>query len=48
MRDVVFLLIVVGFFALAKAYVLACAAVVGAPPTPDADAHEAGDEEASA
>jgi hypothetical protein len=29
MRDVVFLLIVIGFFAVAVAYVRACAAVVG-------------------
>ena len=35
MRDVVFLLIVVGFFAFAVAYVRACAAVAGDAVAPD-------------
>lgn len=40
MRDVLFVLVVIGFFALATLYVRACAAVVGA----DADASEPVDE----
>lgn len=35
MRDVVFLVIVIGFFAVAVAYVRACAAVVGEPSATD-------------
>ena len=38
MRDVVFLLIVIGFFAVAVAYVRACAAVAGEVVAPDVDA----------
>jgi hypothetical protein len=42
MRDVVFLVIVIGFFAVAVAYVRACAAVVGEAPVTEvaADADE--------
>ncbi|MGH9084531.1 MAG: hypothetical protein ACRDYW_03665 [Acidimicrobiales bacterium] len=40
MRDVVFLLIVVGFFAVAAAYVRACAAIAGEAVLPDVDADE--------
>jgi hypothetical protein len=37
MRDVVFLLIVIGFFAVAVAYVRACAVIAGEAVAPDAD-----------
>ena len=40
MRDVVFLLIVIGFFALAAAYVRACTAVAGAAVVPAIDPDE--------
>ena len=43
MRDVVFLLIVIGFFAAAVAYVRGCVALVGEAPAVDA-----GDEAAEA
>lgn len=48
MRDVLFLLLAVGFFALAAAYVRACAAVAGiddtdlAAPVEDGDGVESG------
>jgi hypothetical protein len=41
MRDVTFILTVVAFFAMAAAYVRACASVVGPEPSTELDEHRA-------
>lgn len=48
MRDLMFLLLAVGFFALGTLYVRACAAVVGPEQASTADAEAAVDAEAEA
>jgi hypothetical protein len=46
MRDVAFVLMIVAFFAIATAYVRACASVMGPEPSTELDEH--GDEELAA
>lgn len=47
MRDLAFILLVLAFFAVAAAYVRACASVVGPEPSAELDEHS-GDEELAA